>query len=150
MKSSDLIAAFLLDSLEKADGLVELQRNELAQQFNVVPSQINYVISSRFTPEHGYIIESRRGGGGYIRIRRVKQDKNVHIMHVVNAVGNRLNAMNAEVFLRNMLDYSYLTPQLFRVMRAAVSDNALSAIPLDCRDTVRAEIMKHMLLSVIA
>lgn len=150
MKSSDLIAAFLLDSLEKADGLLELQRNELAQQFHVVPSQINYVISSRFTPEHGYIIESRRGGGGYIRIRRVKQGKSEYIMHVVNAVGKSLNAREAEAFLRNMADYAYIPPQMFRVMNAALSDNALAALPPVQRDAVRAEILKHMLLSIIA
>ena len=70
MKSSDIISAFIKQLLEQSDGIVELQRNELAQHFNVVPSQISYVITSRFTPEHGYITESRRGGGGCIRIRR--------------------------------------------------------------------------------
>lgn len=148
MKSSDLIAAFLIDALEKQNGSLELQRNELAQQFNVVPSQINYVISSRFTPERGYIIESRRGGGGYIRIRRVQSDKPTHIMHVVNAIGKNINAFNADLFLKNMLDYGYLSPQEVRLIRSAISENALSALPPAVRDFVRADIFKNMLISV--
>jgi len=150
MKSSDLIAAFLLEALEKQDGALELQRNELAQRFNVVPSQINYVISSRFTPERGYIIESRRGGGGYIRIQRVRSDKRTHVMHVVNAVGKSINAFNADLFLSNMLDYGYLSVGEVRLIRAAVSENSLSALPPSVRDFVRADIFKNMLLSAVA
>lgn len=148
MKSSDLIAAFLIDALERGDGALELQRNELAQQFNVVPSQINYVISSRFTPERGYIIESRRGGGGYIRIRRVRGDKRTHIMHVVNAVGKNINCFNADLFLKNMADYGYLSEEQIRLVRAALSDNALSSLPPAVRDFVRADIFKYMLISI--
>ncbi len=148
MKSSDMIAAFLLEALEQQNGLLELQRNELAQQFNVVPSQINYVISSRFTPERGYLIESRRGGGGYIRIRRVQSDKRTHIMHVVNAVGESINGFNADLFLKNMMDYGYLSPDKVRLIRAALSDNALSSLPPAVRDFVRADIFKYMLISV--
>lgn len=148
MKSSDIIAAFLMEALEQQDGALELQRNELAQQFNVVPSQINYVISSRFTPERGYIIESRRGGGGYIRIRRVRSDKRTHIMHVVNAVGKNINGFNTDLFLKNMLDYGYLSSEQVRLIRAAVSENALSSLPPAVRDFVRADIFKHMLISI--
>ena len=148
MKSSDLIAAFLIEALEKQNGSLELQRNELAQQFNVVPSQINYVISSRFTPERGYLIESRRGGGGYIRIRRVQSDKPTHIMHVVNAIGKNINAFNADLFLKNMLDYGYLSPTEVRLIRAALSESALAALPPAVRDFVRADIFKNMLISV--
>ena len=68
MGISDLIAAFIAEELERADGVVELQRSDLAQRFDCVPSQINYVMSTRFSPERGYIVESRRGGNGYIRI----------------------------------------------------------------------------------
>ena len=74
MGISDIIAAFIRESLEETDGVLELQRSDLAERFNCVPSQINYVMSTRFSPEHGYIVESRRGGGGYIRIRRAKTD----------------------------------------------------------------------------
>ena len=68
MGISDVIASFIQSALDETDGVLELQRSDLAQRFNCVPSQINYVMSTRFSPEHGYIVESRRGGNGYIRI----------------------------------------------------------------------------------
>ena len=84
MGISDLIASFLQDSLDTAeDGVLEVQRSELAQRFNCVPSQINYVITSRFTPEQGYIIESKRGGGGFIRIVRTQHSEKQVFMHII-------------------------------------------------------------------
>ena len=81
MGISDLIANFLQDCLdESGDGVLEIQRGELAQRFNCVPSQINYVMSTRFSPERGYIVESRRGGNGYIRITRVQVDRETLLM----------------------------------------------------------------------
>ena len=73
MGTSDLIASFILDIMEDAGGTADLSRTNLAERFSCVPSQINYVISTRFSPEHGYIVESRRGGGGFIRIIRLKR-----------------------------------------------------------------------------
>ena len=87
MGISDLIASFIRDSLDDANGVLELQRNDLAERFHCVPSQINYVMSTRFSPEHGYIVESRRGGGGYIRITRVQVDRPTLLMSVINSIG---------------------------------------------------------------
>ena len=85
MKITDIIAHEILEMLDKAEkGTAEIQRNELASAIGCVPSQINYVITSRFTPEQGYIVESKRGGGGYIRITRVRYDKPTAVMHFVN------------------------------------------------------------------
>ena len=83
MRLSDLIAAEINKMLDEQNGIAEIQRNDFASQIGCVPSQINYVLSSRFIPEHGYIVESRRGGGGYIRITRVKLDKSSALMHIV-------------------------------------------------------------------
>ena len=80
MRMSDLVAQYILEMLEQQNGSAEIQRNELAGNLGCVPSQINYVITSRFTPEQGYMVESRRGGGGYIRISRVKMDKGTALM----------------------------------------------------------------------
>ena len=85
MSLSSQITGMILEMLGNG-GTVEIQRNELAQTVGCVPSQINYVIASRFTPEQGYIVESRRGGGGYIRIRRAAMEPNQKVMHAVNAV----------------------------------------------------------------
>lgn len=92
---SDIIAGFIQQELDQAGGALELQRADLAQRFNCVPSQINYVMSTRFSPEHGYIVESRRGGGGYIRITRVQVDRQTLLMHVINSIGDRLDAASA-------------------------------------------------------
>ena len=95
MKMSDVIENFIRELFEN-ESSIELKRNELAGYFNCVPSQINYVISSRFTPEHGYIVESRRGGGGYIKITRVSFDKPSAIMHTVNHVGDDIDFSGVE------------------------------------------------------
>ncbi len=87
MRMSDLVAQYILEMLDEQNGSAEIKRNELAGDLGCVPSQINYVITSRFTPEQGYIVESRRGGGGYIRISRVKMDRGTTVMHIVNSVG---------------------------------------------------------------
>ena len=92
MGITDMIASFIHDALDEADGVLELQRSDLAQRFNCVPSQINYVMSTRFSPEHGYIVESRRGGNGYIRITRVRVDRQTLLMHVINSLGSRVDA----------------------------------------------------------
>ena len=91
MRMSDIVAQYITQMLEETGGNAEIQRNELAQTLGCVPSQINYVLTSRFTPEQGYIVESRRGGGGYIRITRVHLDANSAIMHVVNSIGKSLD-----------------------------------------------------------
>ncbi len=149
MKTSDLISAFISDLLDESDGSVELRRNELAQRFNVVPSQINYVITSRFSPEHGYIIESHRGGGGCIRIHRVTYtDGDARIMHVVNAIGKELNQFDAMLFVRNLAEAGLLSAREALLMRAAVSDASLGAVSEKNRDGVRAKILKNMLLSI--
>ena len=96
MGISDLIASFLQESLEETDGgVLEVQRNDLAQRFNCVPSQINYVMSTRFSPERGYIVESRRGGNGYIRITRVRVDRQTLLMQVINTLGSQVDLASA-------------------------------------------------------
>ena len=146
MRASDIISAFIMEMLEDANGEVELKRNELAQQFNVVPSQINYVISSRFTPEQGFRIESRRGGGGYIRICRINSDRSTQLMHIINSIGSSLSAFDSQVFLKNMFDYGYIDEKVFNLVSAAVSDNTLSEIQQPQRDRIRAKLAKALLM----
>ena len=150
MGTSDRIARFILDALESADGTAELQRSSLADRFGCVPSQINYVLDSRFRPEQGFVIESRRGGGGYIRIYRVESDRAGHVMHIVNAVGDRLDAVTAERYLKNMCDFEVITAEQARLMAAAVSDKVLSRLERERRSEVRADIFKNMLVAIIA
>ena len=104
MRISDVIEQFLAQMMNDGNGEVEIRRNELAEHFNCVPSQINYVISTRFTPEKGYIVESRRGGGGSIRIKRISMTKSSFLMHVVNSVGENLNQLSAQIFIKNIFE----------------------------------------------
>lgn len=147
MGISDLIASFLQESLEAAeDGVLEVQRNDLAQRFNCVPSQINYVMSTRFSPERGYIVESRRGGNGYIRITRVQVDRQTLMMHVINTLGNRVDLPSVRAILSNLVHTGALNEEIARVLLAAVSDKALVSVPREYRDAIRADIMKQVLI----
>ena len=149
MGVSDVIAGFIIEMLEQEDGCAELQRTELANRFKCVPSQINYVISTRFSPEHGYIVESRRGGGGYIRIRRVRQDPRQLVMHTVNAIGDEISFPLASAFISNLLDAGAISGQASRMMLAALSQGTLREAPLPLRDSLRAAIFKQMLVQVL-
>ena len=146
MRMSDLVAQHILSMLDESGGIVELRRNELAGDLGCVPSQINYVITSRFTPEQGYIVESRRGGGGFIRITRVKMDKSTAIMHIVNSVGDTLDRATAEIMIKNMYSQSVIDLASARLMAAALSERVFREVPKDYRDVLRARIFKNMLL----
>ena len=148
MGISDMIADFINELLAE-DSTAEVQRSELANRFNCVPSQINYVISTRFSPERGYAVESRRGGGGYIRIRRVEADPKMLLMHTVNAVGDRLDIHTAAALLGNCVSAGVLQEGAARLMLSALSDQALRPVAAEGRDIVRAAILKQMLLSIM-
>ena len=150
MATSDLIARFILDAIENANGMAELQRATLAEQFSCVPSQINYVISTRFSPEHGYVVESRRGGGGFIRITRVRASGKQVIMHTINAVGDRLELNTAKAFLSNAINARAIEPTTAALIITAIGDNALRPLEIERRDELRASIFKHMLLNTIS
>ena len=145
---SDIIEKFIKQVIHDAEGVAEIQRNELANRFNCVPSQINYVISTRFTNDRGYYVESRRGGGGFIRITRVNvsaDDISVYLMHIISAIGERIGQRDADAFIMNFVDYELINPREAGVMRAAVSDKILLRIPQPERDSLRADILKNML-----
>lgn len=147
MGISDLIASFLQESLDESDGgVLEVQRSDLAQRFNCVPSQINYVMNTRFSPEHGYIVESRRGGNGYIRITRVRLDRQTLLMHVINSVGGGLDLPSARAILSNLVSSGALDESVGETMLICMGDRALGTVPRDARDAVRAELMKQVLI----
>ena len=134
---------------ESEDNIAEIQRNELASIVGCAPSQINYVISSRFTPEQGYIIESRRGGGGYIRISRVRLDKSSAHMHIINSVGNELDSSTARILIENSRQAELISKEAAELMQAAISSPVLHEIPPIFKDSFRAAVVKQMLLALI-
>ncbi len=147
MGITDLIASFLQESLDEAqDGVLEVQRSDLAQRFNCVPSQINYVMTTRFSPERGYIVESRRGGNGYIRITRVQVDRQTLLMHVINSLGDQVDLPSARAILSNLIHSGALTEDVGRALAAAIGDKALGAVPREMRDKVRADLLKQVLI----
>ena len=126
--------------------MLEVQRSDMAKRFNCVPSQINYVMSTRFTPERGYSVESRRGGIGYIRITRVRVDRQTLLMHVLNTLGSQVDLASARAILSNLVQAGALEQNAGRSLLAAIGDKALAAVPRETRDTVRADIMKQVLI----
>ena len=146
MGMSDLIAGFIQSALDDANGVLELQRSDLAQQFGCVPSQINYVMSTRFSPERGYIVESRRGGGGYIRITRVQVDRQTLLMHVINSVGDTLDYASARAITQNLVDSEAVSRELGQALLAAVGERALRTVPKERRSALRADIFKQILI----
>lgn len=147
MNMSDSIEKLLLQMLRDSGGSIIIRRNTLAGELKCVPSQINYVIQTRFTPERGYMIESRRGGGGGVRISSVSLSGSNYPMHIVNAVGEALSYRTAVVFVQNLIDYKCISPREAHIMLGALSDSALSAAP-SVRDELRAAIFKNMVLNI--
>ena len=149
MRISDLVAQYIKDILEEQDGEAEIRRNELATTLGCVPSQINYVITSRFTPEQGYIVESRRGGGGYIRITRINDTRSGTIMHIVNSISDRISTASAQAILNNMSAQNMISEYDRVMISSALSDNAYAAVPHEYRDILRAAVMKNMLITLV-
>ena len=149
MRISDIVTKYIVQLLEESGGNVEIQRNELATTIGCVPSQINYVLTSRFTPEQGYIIESRRGGGGYIKITRIKVGKNSACMHIINSIGDKLNNSTCNIMLKNMVDREIISYEHAKLIMIAVSDRSYGCVPIELRDYLRAAIFKNMVLTCI-
>jgi transcriptional regulator CtsR len=147
---SDIIESFIKEMIEDMDGAVEIQRNELANRFNCVPSQINYVISTRFSTDKGYYVESRRGGGGYISIKRLSAGSvGEYLMHIITSIGDKLSQHTCEIFIQNFVDYEIINEQEAGLMKAATSDKALVAVSPEFRDEIRMTILKNMLMSLV-
>lgn len=141
MLLSDAIAQIIEQMLKEGGGKLVLKRNDLADKVGCVPSQITYVITSRFTPEQGYITESRRGGGGYIRIIKKQLHKNEYLMHFFQAIGDKLDESSSLAFLTNLVDNHFITPREDKIIRIALS--AADG------DEKRADTMRQIILIVM-
>ena len=151
MRLSDTIEQFIKTMLTQEASEVELKRNELAEYFGCAPSQINYVLSTRFTPDHGYLIESRRGGGGYIRIFRMQQGSGEQLLYLINErIGDAIDHLSATHLIQQLLEREMISVREARLMNAAISPRALS-LPLttEMKNAQRARILKSMLLETV-
>ena len=147
MRMSDIIEDFIKDLFGEDEEFIEIQRNELAEHFNCVPSQINYVISTRFKPSQGYYVESKRGGGGNIKIKKITNTKSEYIMHIINNIGKEITANEIDILLSDFLTYKIVTANEAKLLKVATSDNVLR-LTNDIKDEVRARIFKNMLLNL--
>lgn len=149
MKSiSDVIEEFILDQL--TDGQINLSRNELANFFNCAPSQINYVITTRFTPSRGFDVESRRGGGGYIKISKlISSNKSDYVYNLINNyIKDEIDYNNASLILDNLLDNEIITNSERDLIAVAISNKSLSN-PIKMESKIRAKILTNLLISLI-
>ncbi|MDO4594250.1 MAG: CtsR family transcriptional regulator [Tissierellia bacterium] len=144
------IENFLKELLEEAsDGMVEIGRNNLASHFDCSPSQINYVLTTRFTPYKGYYIESKRGGNGFIKIMTITEESDDYIIHVLNNIKSQLSVFESENLLKDLNEKGYLTENEMRIMRYSISNNALKNVDSKRRNLVRSDILKNMLVSFV-
>ena len=147
---SDRIESFIMELLkdEAPDKWLELRRNELASVFGCVPSQINYVISTRFSPDHGYIVESRRGGGGYLRIKRIDSGGENPVYAVIKSVSASIDYPSAKRHIEELYRRSAIDEKTAKAVLGAVSDAAIT-IAQPHKDKLRASILKNALAAIM-
>lgn len=150
MRLSDSIESFIKTLISQEEPEVELKRNELAEYFGCAPSQINYVLATRFTPDDGYVIESRRGGGGYIRIVRVVESGPQRLMYLINErIGAALTEEETVRLIGQLKEQRIISLEEAEIMRAAISAQALAVpMPDSMKAALRARLMKTMLTAV--
>lgn len=144
---SDSIERFIKELMEE-DAQIELKRNELAQHFGCAPSQINYVLATRFSVDHGYIIESRRGGGGFVRIVRMTHPGGSSLLEaLLNRVGSEIDEEHANAIVMLLYERQLITRNEAMLIKAAVAKNAL-ALPVSAKNILRAAVLKNILQQV--
>lgn len=145
---SDVIAGMILDMFDDDNSTIRIKRNDLASQLGCVPSQINYVITSRFTPEQGYRIESRRGGGGCIYITRANS-KNSAVMALINSIGDSIDERSTKANIYNLNYQNLIDDKSAKILNAALADANFKDLPQETKDAIRAKQFKKMLLACI-
>ncbi|OLS35022.1 CtsR family transcriptional regulator [Bacillus sp. MRMR6] len=146
---SDIIEKYLKQVLEMSElEHVEIKRSEIADKFQCVPSQINYVINTRFTIERGYVVESKRGGGGYIRIMKVQSLDSAHLInHLISLIDNRISQSSAEDVIFRLVHEEIITKREAKIMLSVI-DRSVLYIDLPFRDELRARMVKAMLTTL--
>ena len=147
---SDIIEGYLKAIIEnEQNGIIEIKRNEVAEKFQCVPSQINYVINTRFTAERGYAVESKRGGGGYIRIFRVRPNTRKELIeHILSGLEDGASHTMALDVVFRLIDEEVISERESKLILAAV-DRTTIRIQLPERDEIRARILRAMLITLI-
>lgn len=149
MKITDVIAAQIEQMIKDEGGTTRIQRNELANRLGCVPSQINYVITNRFTTEQGYLVQSRRGGGGFIQIVKINVTDREKVFHIIQSIGAEIDEYSARAILQTLSFDKVLSERSCKIILAALQDQNFKGLhPLQKR-ILRANLMKTMLLHAI-
>lgn len=146
---TEQIAEIIERMLKENGGELEIQRNKLAGSVGCVPSQINYVISSRFNTSRGYIVESKRGGGGFVKITKINFDDNsTRLMHTLAAIGSDIDLMSAKALLISLYDSNVISERELKLLYSSVANAALAHVHPASRDILRADILKSQILTL--
>ncbi len=145
---SDIIEGFIKELMDANNNdAIEIQRNILAQQFDCSPSQINYVLTTRFTNDRGYVVESRRGGGGYIRIFKVRSSMEDELKRILNETIGDSITLNKSIDLVNaLMEREVITEGERAIMQSVLSDRVLNIVAYEDRNRLRADLLKEMIL----
>ena len=147
MTLADIIEHYLRALVEESDSTtVEIVRSNLAEQFSCVPSQINYVLTTRFTPERGFLVESRRGGGGGIRITQIPMNTtNNYLMHLLNSMDTELSEQKASLYLKELQLNKLISRREAILFESLMSNKVFYEISVKERLILRSRMMKNMI-----
>lgn len=144
---SDVIENFILSTLADDDA-VELSRNDLAKYFSCVPSQINYVLNTRFTLNKGFVIESARGGAGFVKVIRVDLSGNDYLKSLLELCDKPMSVVEANQILDNLTNKKYLDENENNLLKRAISAKSLNN-PLNMDNIIRTNILKEIIIELM-
>jgi len=145
---SDKIEKYLRNLIKRYEGEVEIKRNRLADDFDCAPSQINYVLDTRFTVERGYIIESRRGGGGFVRIIKVKlTSENEAMKNIIKQLEGPIKPKEAKGIIKRLYENNLIKQRDRILLEAAVSKESIG-FESDDKNLIRTQVLKNTLKAI--
>lgn len=144
---SDIIEEFIMSSLDD-DSFIELSRNDLAKFFSCVPSQINYVLNTRFTVNRGFVVESQRGGGGYIKVLRVQDNNSNFLNNALNICSNPITQLQGYQLLEQMKQRNLINDREMSLIKSAISNKSLNN-PINIDNKLRANILSQVIIETM-
>ncbi len=144
---SDIIEEFIMSSLDD-DSFIELSRNDLAKFFSCVPSQINYVLNTRFTVNRGFVVESQRGGGGYIKVVRLQDTNSNFLNNALNLCSQPMNEIEGNQLLEHLRSRNLISDREFRLLKSAISNKSLNN-PINIDNKLRSNILSQVIIETM-
>lgn len=144
---SDIIEEFIMSSLDD-DSFIELSRNDLAKFFSCVPSQINYVLNTRFTVNRGFVVESQRGGGGYIKVVRVQDNNSNFLKNALDVCSQPIAVNVGNQLLEQMKDRKLISEREMELIKSVISAKSLNN-PINIDNRIRANILSQVIMETM-